>query len=322
MKGYSAFANKVWNAARFILMNLREEDTPVVPEEIDEFVARNRDAIPLEDMWILHRMNRVSAEISEALDKFRFHEASALIYQFIWHEFCDWYIELVKPVLTNPQVPEQEREPRVKVLVHTMDFALRMLHPFMPFITEEIWQKIPHAGESIMVQEFPSFRQVLDHPGAAQSMQDIMDLVGAIRSLRAEMNIDPKRLLDAVLVIQSGEARTLVSENLEKVRSLARLNRVEFSDTASGNLLRGVWSHGEFGLDVHDAIDVASERERMTREITRIRGEIEKLEKKIGNPDFVSRAPEEVVAENRIRHEELLDRYQKLESNLNRFPAS
>ena len=128
-------------------------------------------------------MNRVSAEISEALDKFRFHEASALIYQFIWHEFCDWYIELVKPVLTNPQVPEQEREPRVKVLVHTMDFALRMLHPFMPFITEEICRRyLMQASRSWFRNSF--FQTGARSSGAAQSMQDIMDLVGAIRLLR------------------------------------------------------------------------------------------------------------------------------------------
>ncbi len=125
-----------------------------------------RAGMPLEDRWILHRMNAVSAEISEALDKFRFHEASALIYQFIWHELCDWYIELVKPVLTNPSVPEEERGSRIRVLVHVMDYALRMLHPFMPFITEEIWQKMPHEGESIMMQEFPAAAESAGEPSS------------------------------------------------------------------------------------------------------------------------------------------------------------
>ena len=114
MKGYSAFANKVWNAARFVLMNLKEEDAYVGPESIDALIEKDKGSIPLEDLWILHRMNQVSAEISEALDKFRFHEASALIYQFIWHELCDWYIELVKPVLTNPSIADEERGSRIK----------------------------------------------------------------------------------------------------------------------------------------------------------------------------------------------------------------
>jgi len=321
MKGYSAFANKVWNAARFILMNLREEDSPVAPEEIDALMIRNKGEAPLEDLWILHRLNQVSAEISESLDKFRFHEASAVIYQFIWHELCDWYIELVKPVLTSPSIPSGEREARIKVLIHTMDFALRLLHPFMPFITEEIWQKIPHKGESIMVEEFPAPRTARENPAASQKMQDLMDLIGEIRSLRAEMNIDPKRPLDAVLALGPGADRDLISGNMHKIQSLARLNRVEFSDPAAGNLLRGVWKLGEFGLDVHDAINVASERERMQKEIGKIQEEIDRISKKINSPDFLARAPEQIVLENRARHGELLDRVRKLEGNLKRLPA-
>ncbi len=320
MKGYSAFANKVWNAARFILMNLKDSDGFVGPDAIDELLRRNKAEIPIEDLWILHRLNQVSAEISEALDKFRFHEASALIYQFIWHELCDWYIELVKPVLTNPSVPDQEREPRIKVLLHVMDFALRLLHPFMPFITEEIWQKIPHDGDSIMVQEFPCPRKVRENPEAAQKMENLMDLIGEIRSLRAEMNIDPKRSLNAVLVIRDPEDRKQVLGNIKKVQTLAKLNTLEFSESASGKLLRGVSKMGEFGLDVHDAINVESERARLQKEISQVTDEIERIWKKITSQEFLSRAPEEVVADNRSRHDELVEKHRKLESNLNHLP--
>jgi valyl-tRNA synthetase len=319
MKGYSAFANKVWNAARFVLLNLRDEDQAIDPEEIDQLI-RMQENVPLEDLWILHRMNQVSAGIAEALEKFRFHEASALIYQFIWHEMCDWYIELVKPVLTDPSVPKEERAPRVKVLIHTLDFALRLLHPFMPFITEEIWQKIPHRGDSVMIQEFPVLRAARENSQAAERMEKLMELIGAIRSLRAEMNIDPKRSLDAVLVILDGMDRSLLSENMQKIRSLARLGKVEFANTLSGNFLRGVWKLGEFGLDVHDAINISSERERLQKELTRVKDETDKLGKKLNSQDFLSRAPEEVVSENRTRHQELLERSQKLEANINRLP--
>jgi valyl-tRNA synthetase len=322
MKGYKAFANKVWNAARFVLMNLREEDSFVVPEEIDELIRQKKEELPLEDLWILHRLNQVSAEISDSLEKFRFHEASAVIYQFIWHELCDWYIELVKPVLTNPSVPEAERSPRIKVLVHTMDFALRLLHPFMPFVTEEIWQQIPHRGDFIMIQEFPSPRKVRENFDAAQKMENLMNLIGEIRSLRAEMNIDPKRALEAVLIMSSAVDRDLVSQNLQKIKSLARLNTIEFSHSASGKLLRGVWKLGEFGLDVSDAINVESERDRMQKEIGRVKKEVEKIEKKLNSPDFLSRAPEEIISETRVRHDELLERQRKLESNLNRLPLN
>jgi valyl-tRNA synthetase len=319
MKGYSAFANKVWNAARFVLLNLKTEDSFVRPETIDDFI-RQGQGIPIEDLWILHRLNQVSGEISEALDKFRFHEASALIYQFIWHELCDWYIELVKPVLTNPSVPNDVREPRIRVLVHVLDFALRLLHPFMPFLTEEIWQKLPHEGNSIMVQEFPSPRKVRENPEAAQRTEDLMELVGEIRSLRAELNIDPRRSLDAILVMRASSDRELVDENIQKIRSLARLNKIEFGDSLPGKLLRGVSRLGEFGLDVHDAINVESERDRLHKEMSRVKLDIDKVWEKINSQDFISRAPEEVVAESRARHQELLEKLHKLESNLSHLP--
>ncbi len=320
MKGYSAFANKVWNAARFVLMNLRDEDGCVDPETIDTLIREKKADMPLEDLWILHRLNQVSGEIAEALDKFRFHEASALIYQFIWHELCDWYIELVKPVLTDPNAPNAVREPRIKVLVHAMDYALRLLHPFMPFITEEIWQKIPHEGNSIMMRDFPTTRQPRENPDAAQKMQLLMDLVGEIRGLRAEMNIDPKRTLDAMLLIREAEAKNLITQNLAKIRSLARLSKIEFCESLSGELLRGVSKLGEFGLDVYDAINVDAERERLNKEMTKVNEEIEKALKKINSPDFIARAPEDIVAEMHARHDELIERLRKLESNLNHLP--
>jgi valyl-tRNA synthetase len=320
MKGYSAFANKVWNAARFVLLNLTDDDTFVRPEGIDALIAQKKEEIPIEDLWILHRLNQVSAEVSESLEKFRFHEASALIYQFVWHELCDWHIELVKPVLTNPSVSGRERGPRVQVLLHALDYALRVLHPFMPFITEEIWQKLPHEGDSIMIQDFPRPRAVRENPEAAQKMETLMDLIGEIRSLRAEMNVDPKRFLDASLVIQDPGVRKLVSENMQKVRSLARLKNVAFADLVSGRLLRGISKSGEFGLDVHGALDLESERERLRKEMALVKNEIDKIGKKINSREFLARAPEGVVMENRARHDELLERLHKLESNLNHLP--
>jgi valyl-tRNA synthetase len=320
MKGYSAFANKVWNAARFVLLNLRDEDASVSPETIDGLIRQKREELPIEDLWILHRLNQVSAQMSESLDKFRFHEASALIYQFLWHELCDWYLELVKPVLTNPSKSDQERESRIKILLHVMDFSLRILHPFMPFITEEIWQKLPHVGDSIMVQDFPSPRDLRHNPEAAQKMQDLMDLIGSIRSLRAEMNIDPRKTLDARLVIQNADQRDLVTKNMGKIRFLARLKNVEFCDSASGKLLRGVSKLGEFGLDVKGAINVQSERQRLQKEIARVKNEMDKVWKKINSQEFLSRAPQEIILENRTRHSEMLEKYRKLESNLNHLP--
>ena len=190
----------------------------------------------------------------------------------------------------------------------------------MPFITEEIWQKIPHEGISLMVQEFPSPQIARQYPEIAQKMQDLMDLTGAIRSLRAEMNIDPKRFLKAKLVVKNMEDKTLIAGNMKKIQALARLSGLEFCESISGNFLRGVATLGEFGLDVQDAIDIPSERNRLQREMTQVKGEIDKIRQKINSRDFLARAPEEVVAENQSRHEELLEKLRKLESNLSHLP--
>ena len=319
MKGYSAFANKVWNAARFVLMNLRDEDDAAQKETVEELVRAGRETMRLEDLWILHRMNQTAAEISEALDKFRFHEASALIYKFIWHELCDWYIELVKPVLTNPEAAFDDRDPRIKVLLHVFDCALRMLHPFMPFITEEIWQKLPHQGESLMIQPFPSYSEAFDNSGAAGEMQDLMELISDIRSLRAEMNIDPKRRLDACLIVKEEKDRGLIERNMPHLLTLARLNSVDFCEVVISGWLSGVSRLGSFGIDVRGAIDVGAERARLEKEIARLKAEIDKILKKINNHEFVSRAPKEIVEENRIRYEEMTEKHEKLEINLKRL---
>ncbi len=322
MKGYSAFANKVWNAARFVLMNLDESQVSVSGSAVDDLISKQRDQVPLEDLWILHRLNQVSGEIAEALDKFRFHEASSLIYQFIWHELCDWYIELVKPVLTDPAAQGDERKGRIAVLVHVLDYALRILHPFMPFLTEEIWQKMPHDGESLMVQAFPQPGKLRENAAAARDMQDLMDLITSVRSARAELNIDPKRMLDCALVVPDRQTREHVMRNLSKVKYLARLDKVDFREVIPGNLLKGVWRLGEFGLAIRGAIDYEAERERLIKEQARVKGEIEKILKKINSHEFIARAPESVVVENRNRHAELVERLQKLETNLNQISSS
>jgi len=325
MKGYSAFANKVWNAARFLLMNLRDEDEANEADAaaqafmVENMAGAGREDMPLEDRWILHIMNRTAADISEALDKFRFHEASALIYRFIWHELCDWYIELVKPVLTDPEAAREAREPRIKVLLHVFDFSLRMLHPFMPFITEEIWQKLPHQGESLMVQPFPQFREALDNPADAGKMQDIMELISDIRSLRAEMNIEPRRRLDACLIIKKEEDRSLIEQNMSRLLTLAHLNRVDFCEVVAGGWLNGVSKLGGFGIDVRGAIDIDVERARIEKEMTKLKTEIDKVFKKISSLEFISRAPKEIVDENRARCEEMTEKYKKLEINHKRL---
>ncbi len=323
MKGYSAFANKVWNAARFVLMNLTEQDPAVSADEVDDLLARNADQVPLEDRWILHRLNQVSGEISDSLDKFRFHEASSQIYQFIWHEVCDWYIELIKPVLTGEEVDSRKRSGRVAVLIHVLDHSLRLLHPFMPFITEEIWQRTPHIGQSIMIQEFPRPRASREYPEAVSGMEALMDLTVGLRSARAEMNIEPKKSLDATLAVPDAAQRDLVRANLDKIRLLAKLGTVSFAPELPTDRvqLKGVWKHGQFGLDLEGAVDFQAERDRLEKELGRLKADIQKVVKKLNSQEFIDRAPDEVVVQNRTRHAELLERLARLENNLNQLPT-
>jgi valyl-tRNA synthetase len=286
-----------------------------------EKVLPDGNGLPLEDRWILHRLNRVSAELSEALERFRFHDASNLIYHFIWHEFCDWYIELVKPTLTGSPPNSAERESRVRILVHVMDYSLRLLHPFMPFITEEIWQRLPHQGDSIMIQDFPRYREIRDDPQAQLEMETLMDLVSSIRSARSELGIVDRKELDAFVLTSDDGAREVIERNAAKIRRLAGLGKLEFVSLFPPNLLRGVSKAGEFGINVMDSIDLDAERQRMQKELTRTRSEIEEIDQKMNNREFLSKAPEAVVNGIRDRHAELVARYAKLESNLARLPS-
>jgi valyl-tRNA synthetase len=201
-----------------------------------------------------------------------------------------------------------------------MDWALRLLHPFMPFITEEIWQKMPHQGESLMIQEFPKVREARANPEAAQDMEALMDLIVAIRSSRAELNIEPKRVLDARLVVPDAHVRTLVAENIDKVQYLARLGKIEFVDQLGSDVLKGIWRLGEFGLDISGVVDYQAERDRIQKELARITADIDKILKKINSQEFLARAPESVVSENQARHAELLERFRKLSANLSQLP--
>ncbi len=327
MKGYSAFANKVWNAARFVLMNLDGSESHVSAEGIDELLRQKALSLPLEDIWILHRLDEVARGISDSLEKFRFHEASSLIYQFFWHEFCDWYIELIKPVLTTKEDPAGPRAERISILLHAMDYSLRLLHPFMPFITEEIWQKMPHSGRSLMVQEFPSARTIRSNPDAARAMQVLFDLVLAVRSARTEMNLDPRAELDARLTVAEPAMRATVEESLDRVRALARLRSVAIAEALPETsedvfVLCGIWTQGEFALNLAGAIDVGAQRRRLEKERDSLAAEIEKILRKVNNHEFRSRAPQEVVEENRRRHAELLERMGRLEGLLAQFPGA
>jgi len=313
--GYRNFANKIWNASRFAMMNLEGFD----PQGIELSSLKLSNA----DRWILFRLNEVAGQVDEALTTFRFNEAASDLYRFTWSEFCDWYIELVKDDLYKGDADRQASAKYVLWLV--LEHLLRLLHPFMPFITEEIWQALPalpgHA-DSIMVAEFPTQRATWgDFAGAAAEMELVMEVIKGIRNIRGEMEVAPSKQIAAILDCGSPESLALLKRNEVYVMSLARL-----SDLAIG---QGVERPTEASLQVagdveilvplRGLVNVEEEEKRLGKEIAKIEKDIEFLSKKLENPSFVERAPADVVEKEREKIGEFANKKRILEESLEKI---
>jgi valyl-tRNA synthetase len=300
--GYKAFVNKLWNAARFVLMNL------------EGGIASSYDpaALPLPSRWIRERLDQTAAEVNEALAGFRFDQAANALYHFLWDEFCDWYVEISKAYLADPASAPAAR----KVLVEVLESALRLLHPLMPFVTEELWQRLPHDGDSIMLAPFPKGAAAGGEVAAA--MAELMAVVTAIRTVRAEYGVDPKKRIE-VTVVAAGEAGALLAEQASWVRGLARLEGLAIAPaspaSAAGTIRQPVGRY-EVHIPLAGLFDVAAERARLSRERDKVQAETEGIDKRLGNPQFVERAKPEVVAEVRAKREELSARLDKIRAML------
>jgi valyl-tRNA synthetase len=300
--GYKAFVNKLWNAARFVLMNLEGELAP----------SYDAEALPLPSRWILERLDATAGEVNEALAGFRFDQAANALYHFLWDDFCDWYVEISKVYLADPGSAPVAR----RVLVDVLGSAVRLLHPFMPFVTEELWQRLPHEGESVMLAPFPQGSGAA--AAAAGPMAWPMSLVTAIRTIRAEYGVDPKKRID-VTVAGGGDAAAAVRAEAAWIRQLARLERLEMvaepPPAAAGTIRQPVGAF-EVHVPLAGLFDVTAERARLSRELEKVQAESEGLAKRLGNPQFVERAKPEVVAEARDKQAELGARAEKIRSTL------
>ncbi|MFQ6069366.1 MAG: valine--tRNA ligase [Candidatus Aminicenantales bacterium] len=297
MAGYRAFANKIWNASRFVLMNLEGENFTIRDEELT-----------LADRWIRSRLDRIIEHINTALEEYRFYEAAEKIYHFIWGEFCDWYIELAKPSLREKNRTTQA------VLAQSIDKILRLLHPFMPFITEEIWQHLPFPGKSLTVAQFPQSDKALRDEDAEREMAVLQQLVVEVRTIRAEHTIPPREKLK-LLVKSSGVEKEVILRNRRSIETLAGLNEIQMVEEFPREkcLLKGVSSSGEIALLAKSDVHLERERERLEREIVKVKREIGKIEGRLKNTNFLQRAPREVVSRTKQRLVELRRRKSKLE---------
>jgi valyl-tRNA synthetase len=312
--GYKAFVNKIWNASRFAMMNLGD-----FKDDGKTFVKDRQ--LSLADRWILSRLNKVVAGVNTALEGYNFAEAASLMYQYLWGEFCDWYIELSKGALTGTD--EAAKSASRAVLVFCLDRILRLLHPFAPFITEEIWQKLPmqRATASICIADYPVADPRLEDAAAEAEMQPIVEAIEGLRTIRGESNLSPALRIEAQ--IQSADAQ--VRKTLERWRGyltpLAGLAKLSVMPLGAkpGQAAADIRAHMEIYVPLAGLIDLAEERERLKKEIEKAEKEIAQIQKKFENPNFAARAPAEVVEKDKARIAELTSRIAKLGENSKRL---
>ena len=306
MAGYRAFANKIWNASRFVLMNTGPgSPTPAGP-------AAASGTPSLADRWIRSRLARVMEELDEALENYRFYEAADRIYHFIWDEFCDWYIELAKSDLKAP------RSATPAVLQSTLDHILRLLHPFMPFITEEIWHHLPGAGRSLALAEFPSPQPDWKNEAVEAEMKTLQEVIVQTRTIRTENKIPPHRKVGLWLKPLSGADRTALDGRQDYILSLANLSTLKLMDDFPDGrpLLKGIGGGFELAIPQDEELDAGQEKLRLKKELSKINLEIEKLAQRLGTASFVERAPRAVVEEVRAKLLELEQKKAKTEEHL------
>ena len=297
------FANKIWNAARFIHMNIDGHDVPCALPE----------ALSLEDQWIVSRFNTVAKEVTENLDKFELGMAVSKLYDFIWDDFCDWYIELAKRPLSGEDqaVAQNTRQVLVWVLTHT----LALLHPFMPFVTEEIWQSLPHDGEALIVAPWPQYEEGHAFPQAEAEMKKVMELITAVRTRRSEMNVPPSK--KAHLYIETGDTAAFEAER-EAIAKLAYCSAVEIGESfpqAEGSVTV-VTAACRGYLPMDDLVDKKAETARLTKELEGAKKQLATAEAKLQNEKFISKAPQNVIDGVKDNAAKLREKVRMIEESL------
>jgi valyl-tRNA synthetase len=320
VEGYRNFANKIWNASRFALMNLG--DPASVAERSKVPVAQM--PLSLADRWIASRLERAVAQTAAALEAFKFNEAANAVYQFVWGEFCDWYIELSKGALYGAD--EEAKGTTRAMLVYVLDRFLRLLHPIMPFITEEIWRRLPRRPgdpESIMVAPYPVPEPALVDARAEEEMATVIAAIDGVRNIRGESNIAPSKKFRAIL--HAGpEVRAVLERNRAYVEPLAGLSALEILPPGAKPRVAATFVHAQMEIFVplEGVIDLAEEERRIQKEMAKVEADLALLAKKLSNPSFAERAPKEVVEKDRARIAELEEKRGKLQQGLARLKAA
>ena len=302
------FINKIWNASRYVIMNLDDETKAELPADLS--------VLTLADKWILSRLNETIASVTKNFDKFEFGEAGRSLYNFIWNDFADWYIEMTKETLNGND--EAAKKNVQAVLAYVLDNTLRLLHPIMPFVTEAIWQEMPHDGESIVVAAYPEVKAELDNPTAEADFQSLTDLIKAVRTIRTEANAPMSTEIDVLIKTSDENLARIFDENSDYINRFVKPKSLEISaDVAAPKLaMTQIISGAEVYVPLEELIDLDEEIARLQGELKKFAGEVKRAEGKLGNEKFVNNAPEAVVAEER---EKLADWQAKLAATESRL---
>jgi valyl-tRNA synthetase len=323
VESYRNFANKIWNAARFCLLNSEGAS-------VDRSLLTGTGDLALHDRWVLSRLNRTVREVRDALGGYQFHEAVQTLYHFFWDDFCDWYIELSKQEVTSEEGTPRRTEARTRLL-SVLEQALRLLHPFMPYITEELWQQLPAKHEqslhpayqgakpTIMLAAFPESVGELIDERAEWEMQVVIDLISRVRNIRSEMNIKPSERVTVMIGAPDEKLRRVLASSIDQVTRLTRAGDVSIRDqlAAPRASARAVLAGGaEVAVPLEGLIDFDQERQRLSREREKLLTESGKLEAQLANPQFVERAPAERVNEVRERISDIAQRTTQLQQTI------
>ncbi len=302
------FANKIWNAARFLLMNLEDDKEMALPETLS-----------LEDKWILSKYNTLVAEVTDNLEKYELGLAVQKLYDFIWDVFCDWYIEISKSRLS---MEKEFADSARAVLVYVFSGVLKLLHPFMPFITEEIWQSLPHSGEAIMVANWPVYDEKLNFPTESEEFERIMQAIKAIRNRRAEMNVPPSKKAKVFVV---SECEDIFKLGAPYICKLAYASSVEVSSCADSfdvaDAVQVVTDYATIYIPLADLVDFEAELKRLSKDMEKAMVDKEFFEKKLNNPGFLAKAPEKLVNEQKAQLEKVLAKIELLQSSIDNIKS-
>ncbi len=303
VEGCRNFVNKLWNASRFVLMNAGEE----VPKP-------DPDRFTLADKWILHRLNEVTAEVNANMERCELGLAGAKLYDFIWSDFCDWYIEMAKPLLYGEDLPAKKNT--LAVLISVLTDTLKLIHPFIPFVTEEIYQKIPGTSGSIMVAAYPAEREDRRYPGEASAMESVMEVIRSIRNLKAEMGVPPAKKLNFYVVEHGGDAAHRASLYLEKLGNAAEVRFLKEASELSGQAAVINSTLFDVYLAMGELVDREKELARLAAERKNAEAELNRAKGKLANQGFVSKAPQALIDAEREKAEKYARLCEQIEEKM------